>query len=376
MGMVEVHTPMVIDGDTDVIGQDTILHAAHFNGPAVIVVRGNNVRLTNFSIDGNRDTLATGSGLPDYRTPFARFTRNNGVLADGIDGLRIENVGFQDIAGFAVLVSRSRHVSIDRVHVADSGGLDAAGHDNTTGGILLEEGTSDFSVTHCDLWRVRGNGIWTHSLYTSPRNARGSIAWNGFWDIGRDAIQVGHATEVRVERNHGIDIGAEKAGAIPVGLDTAGNVDRSIYAHNSFTAIAGKCIDLDGFHDGVVTFNVCLTMANFGIVMNNSNPDMRSQNIQVTENTIDSPRYGGIFVIGTGHLIAHNRISNVNTSHSGSDLLASGIYLGLRAERPDPAQGNTIEDNQITGYEMRQHCIGAAPGILPSWNVVRDNQCR
>ena len=44
-----------------------------------------------------------------------------------------------------------------------------------------------------------GNGIWTHSISASPRNRDGLIAGNRFEELARDAIQVGHATNVRVE---------------------------------------------------------------------------------------------------------------------------------------------------------------------------------
>ena len=158
-------------------------------------------------MDGNREKLESRLGLPGYDVPFARFTPANGVLADGVFQLAIRNVRFREIAGFAVLVSRSRHIAIDSVRVDDSGSRNPAGRNNTTGGILLEEGTSDFRVTRCELRNIRGNGIWTHSLYTSPRNARGVFAENRFDTIGRDALQVGHATDVRVEGNTGTRIG-------------------------------------------------------------------------------------------------------------------------------------------------------------------------
>ena len=127
------------------------------------------------------------AGLPPYDVPFARFTRGNGVLADGVSGLSIQNVRFREIPGFAILVSRSRRVTLDRVQVASSGSRNPAGRNNTTGGILLEEGTSDFRVANCALRGIRGNGVWTHSLYTSPRNARGQFLANRFEHIGRDA---------------------------------------------------------------------------------------------------------------------------------------------------------------------------------------------
>jgi hypothetical protein len=174
----------------------------------------------------------------------------------------------------------------------------------------------------------------------------------------------------------------------PVAIDTAGNVERSVYARNRFREIQGKCIDLDGFHDGEVSRNSCALVGGYGIVMNNTNPDMQSRNIRVVGNDLDTTRYGGIFVIGTGHVVARNRLFNINTSHCNEnaaqagcyympgepDMLQSGIYLGKRAERPAPAHGNTIEENEISGFKMRERCVASAPGAGP--NIVRGNVCR
>jgi hypothetical protein len=57
-------------------------------------------------------------------------------------------------------------------------------------------------------------------------------------------------------------------------------------------------------------------------------------------------------------------------------MLRTGIYLGQRAERPAPARGNLVEDNEITGFKMAERCIGSAPSIRPEWNTVRGNRCR
>ena len=112
-----------------------------------------------------------------------------------------------------------------------------------------------------------------------------------FDTIGRDALQVGHATRVRVEQT------PESTSAIrwksstskiresPVAIDTAGNVDHSEYACNTFDEVNGQCIDLDGFHDGLVRDNSCTNrkgaadypFGSFGIVMNNANPDTHSE---------------------------------------------------------------------------------------------------
>jgi len=386
-GLTVLHAEMVIGPHTEVRGvAGTVLMAASdFQGRALIVVTGDDVLLRDFAVDGNRAALEVRAGLPAYDTPFARFTKANGVLADGASRLRIQDLQFRHVAGFAVLASRVRGVAIDGVSVSDSGGRNAAGRNNTTGGILLEEGTSDFSVTHSEFRNVRGNGVWTHSLYTSPRNARGVFGWNRFGNIGRDALQVGHASEVRVEGNSGVRIGypAADVDAIPVGIDTAGNVDRSSYTGNQFFAINGKCIDLDGFHDGEVRGNVCANSANYAIVMNNTNPDMQPERVRIEGNWIDGARYGGVFVIGNANVVSRNRLLNLNTARCGCvysagdpDLLLSGIYLGQRAERPAPARGNVVEGNVITGYGMESHCIGRSPSIGPDWNTVRGNDCR
>src|SRR5437870_1641580 len=123
-GVTEIHSEMMINAGTEVFGVAgrTVLRAApDFQGRAMLVVRGDGVRLHDFTIDGNRDALEVRTELPAYDTPFARFTRGNGVLAEGVADLRIENISFRKVAGFAVLVSRSRRVTIDRVRVAESG---------------------------------------------------------------------------------------------------------------------------------------------------------------------------------------------------------------------------------------------------------------
>jgi hypothetical protein len=405
-GIVEIHSEMAIDSGTELVGapSGTVLRVSpRFQGRAVIVVRGNGVRLHDFTIDGNREAIEIRSGLPPSDQPFARFTQGNGVLAEGVNGLDVERVQFRNIAGFAVLVSRSRDVAIDRVRVSESGSRTPAGRNNATGGILLEEGTTDFRVTRSGFRNIRGNGLWTHSMYTSPRNARGLFSQNFFENVGRDALQVGHATDVRVDRNTGRRIGFPledvdmEDRAVPAALDTAGNVEGCSYTRNRFEEIDGKCMDLDGFHDGEIRGNECINrgapeqyrFGNYGIVMNNSNPDMQSRKIRIVDNVIDGALFGGIFVIGTGHRIVHNRLLNLNTAHCNEDaarfgcyygpgepeMLRSGIYLGRGAERPAPAGGNTIEDNEITGFQMNTRCIALAPGILPEWNVVRGNRC-
>jgi hypothetical protein len=249
---------------------------------------------------------------------------------------------------------------------------------------------------------VLGNGIWTHSFYGSPRNTQGRIVNNILEDIGRDAIQVGHASEVVVAHNTARRIGfpasitdVESYG-FSAAIDTAGDVDRSRYEENTIEEVNGKCIDLDGFHDGVIRENVCTNrgktedypFGNYGISFNNANRDMRSRNVVVSGNRLDGMKYGAMFVIGSGHRVTGNTFTHLNTAHCPEagggacnwrpdepDALRSGIYLAAGAERPDPAIGNVIESNTISGWGMAKHCIGAAPGVKLGSNTLQHNIC-
>ena len=406
-GTIEISREIVLPYDVhdlDVSGANTTIKAAStFRGRALIVIpAGSRIKIHDLSLDGNRDAVARPIGMPPSGTIFSRFMPNNGIIAEGVTNLEIASVKATGIAGYAILINGGHHVEIRGIDITGSGGLNAKKRNNTTGGILLEEGTTDFTVLDCRFADVRGNGIWTHSYSASPRNARGRIAGNEFAMVARDAIQIGHATDVLVENNRGRMIGypAEDVDienqAFPVAVDTAGNVDHSIYRNNEFEEIDGKCFDLDGFHDGEVSGNTCLNReavreypyGQYGLIMNNSNPDMQSRNVRITNNTFDGTLFGGIFVIGTGNTVTGNHLVHLNLAHCNEpgpinclwakdqpDLLRSGIYLGAGAERPDIAKGNTIENNEIAGYGMSRHCIGVAPGVSVTDNTVARNEC-
>lgn len=406
-GTVELHQPISMAAGSELRGspQGTMLHmATDFRGSAAILVEGNRVWLHDFSIDGNRAALEVRQDLPPYDRAFAGFTANNGIVADSRDALEIENIKFRKIAGFAILASRSTHVNIRGVTVEDSGSRNSAGGNNATGGVLLEEGSADFAVNACGFRNILGNALWTHSLYTSPRNRRGIFARNRFETIGRDAIQVGHAKNVTVVDNIAVDIGFPLDAtdlnnrAIPVGIDTAGDVENASYRGNRIAEINGKCMDLDGMHDSEIRGNVCVNhepaaaypLGNYAIVMNNTNPEMRTRNIRIVENRIERPVFGAIFAIGEGNLIARNWLLDLNIAHCNQNIaqyqcnyaaadpqiLAAGIYLGRGAERPAPARGNVVENNIITGWGMKTGCVVSAPDIPKGWNTVRDNDCR
>lgn len=407
-GVIDVAQEIKIpDGahDLSIIGQGTTLRAsANFHGRAIFTCRGcSRLHFVDFAIDGNRAALERALPFAPSDKTFASVFPNNGILIEDADGLTIERIEFVNITNFAALISCSNNVTIDHITVRDSGSRNAKGRNNTSGGILLEEGTAMFTVSNSSFRNIRGNGVWTHSRYMSPRNRVGRISNNEFSDIGRDAIQVGHAIDIKVEDNHGIRIGfppelvdVENAGT-PVGIDTAGNVEQSKYARNRFEEVDGKCIDLDGFHDGSVRGNTCTNRrppedypyGNFGISINNASIEMQSKNIVIEDNQLSGMKFGGIFALGEGHTIRNNRMLNLNTAHCNEThakfgclaiagepgFLESGIYLAKGGERPAPARNITIEHNVISGYKMAAHCIEAAPTVKLSDNIIRNNTC-
>ena len=391
--------------DLTIVGDNTVLRASsNFQGRAILSCQGcRRITFRSFSIDGNREALEKPLPLPPTDWAFARFYPNNGILLEDADGSHIDHIGFVNIVNFAILVKHSREVLIEHVTVENSGSRNAKGRNNTSGGILLEEGADRFTVADSEFHNIRGNALWTHSCYGSPRNKSGKFSNNKFFDIGRDAIQVGHATEVQVNGNTAARIGLltelidVEGGGTPVGIDTAGNVDRSTYEHNRFEEVNGKCIDLDGFHDGAVRGNTCINRGkpedypwgHFGIVFNNANIDMQSQNIVVEENELNGMKFGGIFVVGTGHKILRNRLLHINTAHCNErkaqfgcsvlnepDVLETGIYLGSHAERPAVARNNLIEGNTVSGWKMKTRCIQAAPGVKLQDNTIKNNSCK
>ena len=409
-GALLLHRPLEIPGaakDLEIRAhpQGSVLTmAGDFQGRAAMVASGvTNLRLTGFAIRGNRDTLRSNRYLPPGDTSFADFYPDNGILLLACSQVTLRGIALRDIRGFSVLVNASSGVTIEALEIEDCGTLNDRGRNNTTGGILLEDGSADFTVRRCRIRRVPGNAIWTHSYQRSPRNRNGAIADNVIDTVARDAIQIGHATSVRVERNQGSNIGfpaayvdTEGAG-IPVAVDTGGNVDQSAYLENRFTGVNGQCIDLDGFHDGEVTGNSCVNRKplefypnlHYGIVFGNTNPAMTPARVLVSRNRIEGFAYGGVYVIGTEQRIVDNELLDLNRAHCTGDvtrarcnyaadqpgLLRSGIYLGNTGGRPAETDGNVIRDNVVTGYGMDRWCIGSAPGVELARNTIAGNRC-
>jgi hypothetical protein len=361
-------------------------------GRAVIDVRGESqVRIRNVVIEGARDQFERRLPIAENGAPFIDYYPRNGISIDRSTDVVIEDVILRNIPNLAIVVARSSNVRILRVTVEDSGSRDARGRNNTTGGILIEEGTSDFEIRDCRLTRIRGNAIWTHSYSESPRVRDGLIVNNEIDTAGRDGIQVGHATRIRVEDNVIRNIGypteivdVENHG-YPAAIDTAGVVDKSSYNRNRIFEVNGKCFDLDGFQDSEMLCNLCINTkppeaypnANLAIVFNDSHPDSASRNIRIEQNIFDGMIYGGAFVYGSGHRITRNRFLNLNRMgyDGGPDYLRSGIFVAGGVLRPNPPSDVVIRDNTFQGHKMKQRCVLFAPDAPRSGVRFESNEC-
>jgi len=382
--------------DLAISGSGTRLKAAdNFKGRAMLVLEdAERIHLHDFAIDGNRGKLAKPLEMAPAENAFRVWYPNNGILANKVAGLQIEGLELSDVVNFPILISQSSKVRIRKVTIDSSGSKNARGRNNLSGGILLEEGTTDFEVRESTFRAILGNALWTHSNFHAPRQQDGVFAGNKFDTIGRDAIQVGHATRVRVEGNTGINIGypmdivdIENQGT-PVAIDTAGNVDNSTYARNEFKEINGQCIDLDGFHDGFVQQNTCINkrgveaypLGGSAIVMNNTHPDAHSSNIEISGNIIEGSKFGGLFLMGSRNRVLDNLFLSLNLAHRDEpEILTSGIYLSRGVARLEETTGNVIRGNRILGYNMgykvKTRCVAFAPGVTRSANSVASNTC-
>jgi hypothetical protein len=385
-------------------GSTLVLNQGFKDAAAILIDDASNITLSGFSILGDRTDLKTDLNLPTREAAFADYYPANGIVVRASAAVTIRNVRFSRIRSFPVIINSASKGLIDSVTVEDSGTLNRDGHNNTTGGILLEEGSTNFEVRDSTLSRVTGNAIWTHSYARSPRQSDGIIRGNTISTVARDAIQIGHATRILVANNHGSQIGfpvdyVDFPGyATPVAIDTAGNVDGTTYRDNEFTAIAGQCIDLDGFHDGSVTGNTCTNDPaaasqwlglHFGILFGNHDPAVTSANVIIARNSLRGFAYGGLFLIGEHNLIEANHFLDVNLAHCGTqpvlpkcnaltdqpDALRSGIYLSDDGGRPTTTRNNIIRDNVIEGFGMAQHCIAAKKTVSLKSNTISGNLC-
>lgn len=234
-GTIEISREVLLPPDAhdlEIKGSNTTIRAADtFRGRALIAITGGrNIRIHDLTLDGNREAVGHLGTLPPSGTMLSHFVADNGIVSEGVTGLEIGPMKAIKIAGFAVLINGSHNVRIHQVDITESGGYGPQRRNNATGGIAIEEDTSDFRIERCLFGTIRGTGI------TVRRSASGQILENEIRAVARDAIHVNHGSGITISNNH-----AEQVG-IPV---------------EEVDAIGSLCLRLEQFRSGEVSGNTC-----------------------------------------------------------------------------------------------------------------------
>ncbi len=351
-GTIEITREITLPGDAhdlEIKGANTTIKAAStFRGSALIILpAGKNIKIHDLSLDGNREAFPQPVPPPAPVAMLSRVIANNGIVAEGITGLELFQIKATRFPGFPILVNSGGNVRIHDVEITESGTLDANGHNNGTGGLVLEEGVNDFEIAHALIGKIRGNGIWIRS--TGPTAQKGRITDSEFAIIARAAIEMNHSAGVTIENNTGHMFGfpgeevLTGGTALPAAIASSGSVEHATIHNNNFDQIAGRCMSLDGFNNGEVTGNSCAD----GL-------------------------FNGFLIRGVTNHISGNRLTGLNNAHRDQpESLRAGIYLA------GGATGNTLDTNEISGFGMAQHCI-AGPGLTdagPNPNKLAKNAC-
>lgn len=244
-GEFEIAREIVLPADAhdlEIRGMNTTLKAsAEFRGRALLgIVNGKNIRIHNLSLDGNRDAVGRMFSLPPFGTMYARFVPANGIVAENAANIEIADIKATHMAGFAVIVNSSKTVRIHDIEVTASGGFNAQRRNNGTGGIAVEENTTDFEIRRCAFASIRGDAL------TIRASDHGRVRENEFRSIAREAIYADHATAVTIENNHMEQIG------FPIEeVDSPGAL----------------CMRLEHFDNGAIEDNTCTEALLGGISM-------------------------------------------------------------------------------------------------------------
>ncbi|HVY93590.1 MAG TPA: right-handed parallel beta-helix repeat-containing protein [Bryobacteraceae bacterium] len=332
--------------DLEIKGSSTILKASNaFRGRSLLsLAAGKNIKIHDVMLDGNRSAFPQPVPAPQPSAMLSRVVANNGIVAENVTGLEIFRLDAKEFAGFPILIAGGSHARVHDVRLTDSGSLDIAGHNNGTGGLVLEEGASDFEVANAVFGKVRGNGIWIRS--TGATASKGRITANEFEVLARSAIEMGHASDITISGNTGHMIGfpgeevVVGGTVLPAAIITNGSVERATIQGNTFNEIAGRCMTLDGMSNSEVTTNVC-----------------------------GDGLFNAMLVRGSANRITGNRFTAINTARRDQpESLRDGIYLA------GGASGNTVTGNEIGGYGMARYCVGGPQGVMEA-NTVKNNAC-
>jgi hypothetical protein len=293
-GEFEISREIVLPGDVhdlEIKGANTTLKASpEFRGRALLtIVNGKNIRIHNLSLDGNRDAVGRMFSLPNPGTMYARFVPANGIVAENATGLEIADIKATHIAGFAVLVNSGKGVRLHDIDVTASGGFNAQRRNNGAGGIVIEEGTTDFEIRRCAFGSIRGNGVTLRS------SDHGKIYENEFRSIAREAIKTDTVKAITIENNRMEQIG------FPV---------------EEVDGPGALCMRLDRFDNGAITENTC------------------------TEALL-----GGISINGVGNKISANHLMGLNAARRD----VAGIFLGSGA-KDNTIDANEISGTSMSAH--------------------------
>ena len=272
-GEFEIAREIQLPGDAhdlEIRGSNTTLKASNeFRGRALLtILNGKNIRIHDLSLDGNRDAVGRMFSLPPFGTMYARFVPANGILAENAANIEISDMKATRFAGFAVLINASRGVKLHDIDVTASGGFNAQRRNNGTGGIAIEEGTTDFQIVHCAFGTIRGNAL------TIRGSDHGRVFENEFRSIAREAVHTERTSAVIIENNR-----IEQVGFPVEEVDAPGAL----------------CMRLEGFDGGAVKDNTC------------------------TEALL-----GAISLTGSGNAVTGNHLTGLNAARRD----VAGIFLG------------------------------------------------
>ena len=255
--------------DLEIRGSGTTIKASDtFRGRALIFIpAGKNIKIRDLTLEGNRDLVGRMATLPPAGTMLSRFVASNGIVAEAVTGLEIGPLKATHIAGFAIIANSSHNVHIHHVDITESGGMSPQRKNSGTGGVAVEEASTDFEISGCLFGAIRGNGITVRS------SERGKIFENEFRAIARDAISVTQGASIAINDNHAEQIG------IPL---------------EEVDAPGALCMRLERFTGG-----------------------------QIIANTCSEALLGAVSINGTDVKIAGNHFTGLNVSHRDTP----GIYL-------------------------------------------------
>ena len=137
-GTIELGTELLVPPhahDLEIVGSEkSVLRASpKFQGRALLSIHNaKRVRLSNFSIDGNREALNRPTEIPARTTAYGMQFQRGGLLIEDSDNVTVSGVDIREVVGFAILASRARKVKIEKVNVDESGSDNIKGVNNTS----------------------------------------------------------------------------------------------------------------------------------------------------------------------------------------------------------------------------------------------------